>query len=292
VLAYQNLSGAYLGYALSKAENLVNFFWWMVTTGQSASAALYYVPLPPSIVAYDEAAVTSMTFDAAGIPRCGSGVTPQSYAVTFSETGLPGGTSWTVSMGGASPVSSATSTSGTLSFSESNGTYPYRISDVPGWHQSTLPYSGNVTVSGGAVSEESLAFARVTYSVTFTESGLPNGAAWTVSVGGVPVTSTMSSLSFTEPNGSYEFVVGSVPGYTVNRSAVPIDLSGAPASVPLLFSSNPTHPSTFLNLPNDEGYLLVGGILAVMVALVALALVRRRRRGPPRTGSSGPPPGP
>jgi len=285
VLVYQNLSAAYPAYTLAKAENLVDFLWWMVSVGQQYSAPMYYAPLPPSIVSLDESSINSMTFNSSAIPRCGA---TQSYPVTFSETGLPTGASWSVSLGGASPVGSM---SGTISFSELNGTYPYRISDVPGWHQSTIPYAGNLTVDGGPVSEEGLVFVRESYSVTFTETGLPDGASWSVALGGSVMGSMTNSLVFTEPNGTYTFTVGPVAGYAANRSVVQITLQGFPMSVPLLFSSNRSSSATLLNLPNNEGYALVGGIVAVVLAMAAVALLRRRQRGRPNSGASPPPTG-
>ncbi|EQD43571.1 hypothetical protein B1B_13753, partial [mine drainage metagenome] len=58
------------------------------------------------------------------------------YTVSFSETGLPGGTPWSVTLNG----STQSSTTNVIAFSESNGTYGYTIVDVSGWHQTTLPY--------------------------------------------------------------------------------------------------------------------------------------------------------
>jgi len=47
----------------------------MVTTGQSYSAQLYYVPLPASIVAADETTIGSITFGGSAVPNsCGSSV--------------------------------------------------------------------------------------------------------------------------------------------------------------------------------------------------------------------------
>lgn len=273
VLVYQDLSGAYPTYTLTKAENLANFLGWMVTVGQQYSAALYYAPLPPSTVSYDETAINSITFNSSAIPRCGPGQTPQTYTVTFAESGLPNGTAWAVTLEG-SVVRTSTDE---VTASEPNGTLSYSISGVPGWHQSTLRYSGNLTVNGGPVSEPNLLFARVTYSVTFTETGLPDGVSWSVALAGSPVPSTTDSLLFTEPNGSYTFTVGPVAGYTVNRSVVAIDVQGLAESVSLLFISNQTTSPTFLGLPANEGYALVGGVTAAaLVGVVVGTLLRRR----------------
>ncbi len=71
VFVYQDLGTAYgSAYSLAKAENLVNFLTWIVTTGQSYSAELYYIPLSSTVVAADEATIDSITYNGAAIPIC------------------------------------------------------------------------------------------------------------------------------------------------------------------------------------------------------------------------------
>ncbi len=76
VFVYQDLSGTYGGsYTLTEAETLVDFLYWVVTTGQSYSAQLYYVPLPANIVAADEVSIASITYNGNAVPNtCGSSV--------------------------------------------------------------------------------------------------------------------------------------------------------------------------------------------------------------------------
>ncbi len=152
---------------------------------------------------------------------------PATYAVTFLEAGLTSGISWSVTLNGVTGASTTT----TLTFAEPNGTASYSIGDVSGWHQTTLPYAGSVTVAGAAVTEPTLEFAQLTYSVTFSQTGLPSGTSWSVTVNGATVASTTSSLAFAEPNGTYSYSIGAVPGWhqpsipyagsvTVNGSAI------------------------------------------------------------------------
>lgn len=68
------------------------------------------------------------------------------YTVTFTETGLPAGTNWSVALDGE--VQSSTSTS--LFFLETNGTYRFFALSASGGVPS--PPSGNVTVNGTAMS--------------------------------------------------------------------------------------------------------------------------------------------
>jgi YVTN family beta-propeller protein len=143
----------------------------------------------------------SVTVNGATVTEPTLNFTEVTYWVTFAETGLPSETTWSVTLGG-SAVSSTTST---ITFGSPNGTYAYTITDVSGWHQTTLPYMGSVLVNGAGVTEPTLAFTQVTYTVTFTESGLPSGMSWSVTLGGSTVSSTTSTITITEPNGTYTY---------------------------------------------------------------------------------------
>jgi len=77
------------------------------------------------------------------------------------------------------------------------------------------------------------------YAVTFTETGLVSGTPWGVSLGGITENSTGARLTFGEPNGTYSYTVGSIPGMlsfpasgnlTVDGAAVPVSLTFASAS--------------------------------------------------------------
>ncbi|HUI38555.1 MAG TPA: hypothetical protein VLY85_02880, partial [Thermoplasmata archaeon] len=160
------------------------------------------------------------------------------YTVTFSETGLPAGTSWTVTLNGTA-VSSTTSS---LAFTASNGSYPYNVSNVPGWRANS--YSGSVTVSGKNVSA-SVSWARVAYSVTFSETGLPNGTFWGVTLNGVLVTSTSSSIPFVEPNGTYAYSVTNVSGWRTLSGAGSVTVQGRAVTVPIAWNQT-AYAVTFL----------------------------------------------
>ena len=69
------------------------------------------------------------------------------YVVTFTENGLPAGTTWSVTLAGTSKSSTSTA----ISFSEGNGTYAFTLGSVSGYDAS--PSSGNVSVSGTAASK-------------------------------------------------------------------------------------------------------------------------------------------
>ena len=140
------------------------------------------------------------------------------YSVVFSESGLPSGLSWQVTV--ASTPKSLTTNGGTDTLTWTgiaNGSYAYSITDISGYHQYTLAYSGNVVVNGATVTEPTLVYTQVTYSVVFSESGLPSGLTWKVKVGGATEQLTTDggtdSLTFTDGNGSYSYTISDVSGW-------------------------------------------------------------------------------
>jgi phosphate ABC transporter phosphate-binding protein len=56
------------GMTLDKAKALVDFLWFTVHNGQAQATPLAYVPLPPSVVAIDEATIESITFNGQILP--------------------------------------------------------------------------------------------------------------------------------------------------------------------------------------------------------------------------------
>jgi hypothetical protein len=74
------------------------------------------------------------------------------------------------------------------------------------------------------------------YAVKFTETGLPAGTSWSVTLNGTQESSTSTTLTFTEPDGVYLFMVGPVSGYTVNPEGN-VTVSGGPVDVPIVYTS-------------------------------------------------------
>ena len=154
---------------------------------------------------------------------------PTEYSVTFTESGLPSGATWNVTLNSVEKSSTTTS----IVFWEFNGTYSYTVGIHQGYVSS--PYSSSVTVSGSAVSV-SVTFTVKTYSVTFTESGLPTGATWNVTLNGAKSSSATSSISFSEPNGTYSYTVGIYQGYSASPYSSSVTVNGASQTVSITFT--------------------------------------------------------
>ncbi|MCW6169393.1 MAG: hypothetical protein LVQ96_07710 [Thermoplasmatales archaeon] len=161
-------------------------------------------------------------------------VTQASYPVDFSESGLPSGTTWSVTFNGNTQSSSGS----TVSFSAANGTYSYSIGSVSGYTAS--PSSGSVTVNGAAQ----------TIGITFAANSSPPP-----STSGVfsQVNATSSNIYTYNLPEAEEFTVGS-SSRTINF--VTLYLSGSSGSVEFsigtsLWSSNIV-PETTVNVNSNQ----------------------------------------
>jgi len=179
------------------------------------------------------------------------------FLVSFNETGLAAGTHWTIRVAaehtfGRASHEASSSTSPSVTFALPNGTYRYHVPAVRGY---TLGVStGVVSVAGAAAPPVLVTFVPIpTYSVTFNETGLPNGTNWSVLVrtqtgawSAWPVhvveTTNSTALVFTIPNGTYCYRFLAVHGWHISTGMVTSSFvvsGGSPPTVFVTFSSGP-----------------------------------------------------
>jgi hypothetical protein len=137
------------------------------------------------------------------------------YLVTFTESGLPSGTSWNVAINGGAPSSSVTTT---ITFEEANGTYHYAVGLISGYHAVD---TGSFVVNGNSPRIH-VTFAPTTYTVKFTETGLTSAwhTTWCVTYNTTTTCSTGSSIAFTgiRNGSSYTYSIGHVANYSLDAS--------------------------------------------------------------------------
>jgi YVTN family beta-propeller protein len=165
------------------------------------------------------------------------------YPVTFLESGLPAGTPWTITLNGTLN----SSTTAAVGFGEPNGSYAFQVGVVAGYAENVT--SGVVSVTGGPVTVR-IGFTPATtgthYPVTFIETGLPASTTWGVTLDAQSASSSNSTVSFSEPNGSHTFTVVAVNGYTSLPSSGTVLVLGAPLDTNITFSSGLAHLSASL----------------------------------------------
>ncbi len=133
---------------------------------------------------------------------------PGEYWVNFTETGLTGVSSWSVTLNG---VMNSAASSAPIQFAEGNGSdYPYTVGSIPGW--SSNPSSGSVTVAGANQTVlPPISWSQDFYSLSFQQNTLPPGTGWWANVTGQPgqfstgLTATYSSL----PYATYTYAIAS-----------------------------------------------------------------------------------
>jgi YVTN family beta-propeller protein len=167
------------------------------------------------------------------------------WLVSFTESGLPSGTPWTVNL--SSFV--VTSISSALTFDEPNGTYAYFVYGVSGYTPS--PDSGAFLLSGSAVGvsinySASGGSGGGSYAVRFVETGLPSGTDWSVNLSGNWLASTGTTITFSEPNGTYGYEIPALPGYYDPESEEgSVGVAGGNVSVGVVFSTSPGNGSQY-----------------------------------------------
>ena len=194
-----------------------------------------------------------------------------SYKVTFTETGLPAGMPWQVTVENGSfplpPIFGAifnmslgivNSSSGTsITISLANGSYVYYTGPAS---TDLGPYYFNVT---GIPMSITVPFPTF-YKVTFTESGLPSGISWNVisfnnssTNAETPfyfnISSSSSMVSYL-PNGTYAFLAGPRSTYLFQEGFTVI---GRSLSLSVVFPAFYTVTFTEVNLPSGEPWFLM-----------------------------------
>jgi len=85
-------------------------------------------------------------------------------------------------------------------------------------------------------------------SISFDESGLPDGANWSVSLNNMSLASNTSVVPFTGADGPFQYLIHHVPGYTVTPRIGNFTVSGSNVTVDVTFA-----PVTFAASFNESG---------------------------------------
>lgn len=217
------------------------------------------------------------------------------YSITFTESGLPGGTAWAVTVTGQGTQTDLAG--GAIVFGNlSNARYSFSVGSVAGYTAS--PAQGSVTVFGANVTEPITFVSSSGFTITFTETGLPGNTAWSVTVSsrGTQSNSTGGPIVFLAlVNGQYSFSVGPISGYTASPSQGTVAVLNANASRAISFSSSGGGGSGGISIPpftlfGLSGWNLLITILAIFVVCAAVAVVSAyRARRQPSSGEAATP---
>jgi uncharacterized lipoprotein NlpE involved in copper resistance len=188
------------------------------------------------------------------------------YKITFTENGLPSGTSWSVTLNNITKKS----TNATITFNEPNGTYTYSIKGISGYRANA--YSGTINVNGNSVGN-SINWTIITYPITITENGIPNGISWSATLTGttfngqsinVTLSSTNNTIIFYEPNGTYTYTIHLPSGYQGSNTKGSINLSGNSATLTI-------------KAQGTMNYLWILIIAAVIIIALTIGIILLRK---------------
>jgi len=205
-------------------------------------------------------------------------LTPGTYLVQFEESGLPAGTIWSVALN-RSPEIRTSSTS--ISFSLTNGSYSYTLDSVRGF--TAAGSTGSFWVIGLA-ENISVRYLRivVTYTLHIAETGLPVGTPWSVSLG--PSTRNLStpSTDWMMPNGTYPFAVNS-SGFDATPTYGSITIDGKNTTLNVTFiayRSTGGSSSGWGGVPSWAWAAVASTVTAGAIGGVWLVMRPRRPWGP------------
>lgn len=194
-----------------------------------------YLGANPQGIVWDTGTQTGYVTDP---PLNGVSVFGHATSVTFTEIGLPTAAPWTVWLNGTATQFGPEHTqwfsiTSSLVAYLPNGSYTFAV--VPPARYTAAPLTGPISTSGSPLSV-SLTFSAL-FNVTFTESGLPGGQPWSVSLNGATGRSSTNTISFEETNGTFPFTIGTLPGYHAAPSSGSVPVSGAAASRAIAFEA-------------------------------------------------------
>ena len=224
-------------------------------------------------------ASTTVTVSATGtITATFTSSSPPTYPVMFTETGLPNGTSWSVTF----DTALNSSTTDTIGFSAVNGVHTFTVGTVAGY--TAAPGSGHLTVNGGPASQQVkftsastpppkssgteflglpasegygllggliallvvllllLLARRHKLPVVFTQTGLPGATQWSVALDGGIQTSEEDAIMFTVASGAHSYRVGAVGGFLPSPGMGSIEVKRDRVDVSIRFG--PSQPKT------------------------------------------------
>jgi hypothetical protein len=299
-VAYSTVATATSDVYFNETGLASNTTWSVVVAGygaQSSNSASLVFALPNSasypyqaqpVLGYftPKAGSVSVVTSPVGVAVTYKGFFGLTYTMTFSETGLPAGMGWSVTIGPAGSTYSASSDTSTITFTEFNGTFNYTVGVAAGY-AATVAF-GTAVVTGAPLMV--LIFISPTYRVTFTASGLSSSTTWTVYLAGQEKVGVgPSSVSFAVTNSSWTYAVAAA-GYSASPSGGTVLVRGQNVTMAIAFTSSSSSPAwTYLS---GLAYVLIG-VLAVLAilgfALAARYAGRKRPATPPESWTGEPP---
>ena len=303
-VTYTAFSATTAAVTFSESGILSNTSWSVVVAGYGSASSnspnivfdlpqsVNYNYQPGNVLGYQTAAggVVDVGTSAVTVNLAYVGVTTSGYPLQFTETGLAKNTLWSITLGPPKSAFTLSSNTTSLVFYEKNGSFNYSVGQPVGF--AAVVTLGAVNVQGSAVSV--LVVMNPTYTVSFSPTGLPTGASWSVYFGGQEQNGTApGTLSFTVINGSWTFSITST-GHTPSPAGGSVKVAGGDKSVGIAFAPTSTSSSPAWTYLSPLAEILIGALavgLVVLAAVVARLWRRLPPASPPESWAEGSKPG-
>ncbi len=165
---------------------------------------------------------------------------PQYYRFFLNESEITSGNDWAFQLttpGGTSEIFNETTIPQQMVVFLNNGTYDYSFGAFNSTSNAIIsPMPGTFTVSSNSPQIITLKIVA-RYTVTFVETGLSSFTMWSIDLLGVINSSMTSSISFVEFNGTYNYSVLPVTGYSSSKSNGTVSVNQNNVTVNIVFTS-------------------------------------------------------
>ena len=197
------------------------------------------------------------------------------YAVSFSESGLPLGTDWSITLNSITKFSY----NSVITFYEQNGSSTYIIHSI--WGYRTANYVGQITVNGNLINQ-TIVWSVILYPVTIIGLGIPNGIYWSVTLKGITLnhvivyithSSRNSTITFNVPDGNYTYDIHLPIGYITSTTGETLNVSGFPVSSFVIVKQ----ASTGSTKVNYLIYVIVAAVIVISTVGAVIALSRKKK---------------
>lgn len=202
----------YIGVAGTGGHAITN---WSMPEVDALTAA-WEMPGVAEIIGAQTNDTISARTDGEGLGLVGVGIYTNFTNLTFRESGLRTGASWTVAVLG----SAVTTTASSATFSEPQGGDPYTIVGPAGYRVSGIAPSGSLTLGATALLETFSFVKGKTLTLKLLEKGLPPDTSWCAELGAWEACTTNATLDYAGLTpGTYAYALGFVPGVTTVAKA-------------------------------------------------------------------------
>lgn len=145
------------------------------------------------------------------------------------------------------------------------GTYNFTLYSSSG--QAVYNYTYNLTAG-----EYGSFDTQPSYNTTFTEHGLSHGTGWYVKINGNTLYSTGNNITYILGNGTYNYTIPAITGYTLSNETGNFTVNGNSQSINVTFS--PDRPVVVSNNQIQVYKIIISIAILASVALLAIYAIK------------------